>query len=79
MVTEADWEYWTRDELLPYLDVVFEAFGPSRLLFGSDWPVCLVAASYEQWVQLLNDYLSGFSNTEKANFWGNNAVKFYGL
>lgn len=79
MITEADWEYWTRDELRPYLDVVFEAFGPSRLLFGSDWPVCLVAASYEQWVQLLNDYLSGFSKTEKANFWGGTAVKFYGL
>lgn len=79
MVTEADWEYWTRDDLRPYLDAAFEAFGPDRLMFGSDWPVCLVAASYEQWVEVLEEYLSEFSDSEKAKFWGENARRFYRL
>lgn len=79
MVTEADWEYWTRDDLRPYLDAAFEAFGPDRLMFGSDWPVCLVAASYEQWVGVLEAYLSEFSDSEKAKFWGENARRFYRL
>jgi L-fuconolactonase len=79
MVTEADWEYWDRDDLRPYLDAAFEAFGPDRLMFGSDWPVCLVAASYEQWVGVLEAYLSEFSDSEKAKFWGENARRFYRL
>lgn len=79
MVTEADWEYWTRADLRPYLDVAFEAFGTNRLMFGSDWPVSLVAASYEQWVEILTEYLSDFSVAEKAKFWGKNAKKFYNL
>lgn len=79
MVTEAHWQGWTAADLRPYLDAAFEAFGTDRLLFGSDWPVCLVAASYEQWVGVLQEYLSEFSDTEKANFWGGNAARFYGI
>ncbi len=79
MVTEADPEHWQREDFRPYLDVVVEAFGPDRLLFGSDWPVCLLAAHYDQVVELVEDYVGGFTETEKAKIWGGNAVKFYNL
>ena len=51
MVTEADWETWTVDDLRPYAETVLEAFGPDRVMFGSDWPVCTLAASYDRWVE----------------------------
>lgn len=50
LVTEADWDRWTVDDLRPYTDVVLDAFGPDRIMFGSDWPVCTLAARYEQWL-----------------------------
>lgn len=56
MVTEADWDAWTPESLRPYLDVVFDAFGPERLMIGSDWPACLVAATYEEAVGVVIDY-----------------------
>lgn len=81
MVTEADWKHWTKKDFYPYLDIVFEAFGVDRLLFGSDWPVCLVAAEYEQVINLVRDYMIhvGFSSVDQAKVMGENAVKFYGL
>lgn len=79
MVTEADWKTWTTDGLRPYIDTVFEAFGTGRVMFGSDWPVCLVAASYTQVVDIMEKYLATFSDTEKTNFWGGNAIRFYQL
>lgn len=79
MITEADWKHWTLDDLLPYLDVVTETFGPERLMFGSDWPVCLVAAPYDKWVITLQEYFSGFSADEQLAFWGGSAAKFYQL
>lgn len=79
MVTEADWNQWQYSDFTPYLDVVFEAFGTDRLLFGSDWPVCLVAAEYKSMKELLENYVSGFSQSEQQKIWGANAVKFYGL
>ncbi|ASZ11625.1 amidohydrolase family protein [Chitinophaga pendula] len=79
MVTEADWQGWHADDLRPYLDVVFEAFGPERLLFGSDWPVCLVAAQYAEWCALLEDYMQGLTFAEKRMVWGGNAKQFYNL
>ncbi|MBC7891320.1 MAG: amidohydrolase family protein [Sphingobacteriaceae bacterium] len=79
LVTEADPEHWHRDDFRPYLDAVVEAFGVNRLLFGSDWPVCLLAAEYAEVVGLVEDYFSGFSKTEKAKIWGGNAAKFYNL
>ena len=79
MVTEADWAEWTPADFTPYLDVIFGAFGSNRVLFGSDWPVCLVAADYAQVVSLMKRYLSGFSESEQQGFWGGNAVKFYNL
>jgi L-fuconolactonase len=79
MVTEADFKNWKPEELHPYIDTVVEAFGPKRIMYGSDWPVCLVAASYEQWHELMTDYFSRFSKTEQAAFFGGNAIQFYNL
>lgn len=79
MVTEADWMNWSPNDFHPYLDVVVEAFGVNRLLFGSDWPVCLIAADYAAVLELVSDYFSGFSKHEQENIFGNNAVEFYKL
>lgn len=79
MVTEADFGNWTPAQLQPYFEVVLEAFGPARLLFGSDWPVCLVATSYKNWADLVKKTISTFSETEQANIMGKNAVKIYNL
>lgn len=79
MVTEADWKTWKPENIKPYLDVVFEAFGTDRVLIGSDWPVCLVAGKYTEVMNVVIDYISTFSETEKANILGGNAVKAYGL
>ncbi|MBC6607554.1 amidohydrolase family protein [Hymenobacter sp. BT188] len=79
LLTEADWQRWQPIDFRPYLDVVFDAFGPKRVLFGSDWPVCEVAGGYSRTVSLLDDYLAAFSPTEQARFWGDNAVSFYNL
>lgn len=79
LVTEADWHHWQPADFRPYLDTVVDAFGPERLLYGSDWPVCLVAASYTQMLNLVQDYFAGFSPAEQDLIFGGNAVKFYGL
>lgn len=79
MVTEADFKQWTPEQLQPYFDVVVEAFGPDRLLFGSDWPVCLVATSYNDWITLVKKNISKFSETEQAKILGNNAINIYNL
>lgn len=79
MVTEADWNSWQIADFFPYLDIVFEAFGPERIMFGSDWPVCTVAASYPQVVEIVWDYVDKLSQDEKASIWGETARAFYGL
>ncbi|MBW3129982.1 amidohydrolase family protein [Hymenobacter profundi] len=79
LVTEADWQHWQPQDFHPYLDVVFEAFGPQRLLFGSDWPVCNVAGGYARMLELVEGYLRTFSAAEQAQFWGENATAFYRL
>lgn len=79
LVTEADRTRWRAADFRPYLDAVFEAFGPERLMFGSDWPVCLLAASYEEVVGLVNDYLAGVAPAVRPAVLGANAVKFYRL
>ena len=78
-VTEADWLHWKPEDIDPYLDVVFEAFGPERLMFGSDWPVCLLAASYRQVKQLIETYVEAHAAQHKENIFGGNAIRFYGL
>jgi L-fuconolactonase len=79
LVTEADWLHWKPEDVHPYLDVVFEAFGPERLLFGSDWPVCLLAASYRQVKQLIETYVDAHAAHHKEDIFGGNAIRFYGL
>ena len=79
MVTEADWKTWKPDDFYPYLDELFESFGPSRLLYGSDWPVCLLAANYEQQLFIIQSYLANASAREKEQVLGENAVNFYNL
>jgi L-fuconolactonase len=79
MVTEADWRHWKPADFHPYLDVVFDAFGPDRLMFGSDWPVCLLAASYAQVKGIIEDYLKNFRAQDRESIFGGNATRFYGL
>ncbi|MDN3549405.1 amidohydrolase family protein [Mucilaginibacter aquaedulcis] len=79
MLTEANWTAWKITDFTPYLDVVFNAFGSSRIMFGSDWPVCLLAGGYEGTMQVVNEYTSKLSATEQELFWGDNATVFYDL
>ena len=79
LVTEADWKHWKPDDFRPYLDVVFEAFGADRLMYGSDWPVCLLGGSYRNLKAIIDDYTQSFSATEKEKIFGMNAIRFYGL
>jgi L-fucono-1,5-lactonase len=79
LVTEADWRRWKTEDFKPYLDVVFDAFGAERLMFGSDWPVCLLAATYRQVNQIIEEYVKGFSQPDKDKIFGGNAARFYGL
>jgi L-fuconolactonase len=79
LVTEADWKHWKADDFKRYLDVVFGAFGADRLMFGSDWPVCLLAATYSQVKQLIDNYVSGLPRSDKDKIFGGNAARFYGL
>jgi len=79
MLTEADWGNWKPEDFTPYLDVIFNAFGSNRVMFGSDWPVCLVAGGYEGTRQVTQSYTSKLSVTEQEQFWGGNAISFYNL
>jgi L-fuconolactonase len=79
MVTEADYKLWKPADFTPYLDVVVHAFGTNRIMYGSDWPVCLVAASYENMLAIVKNYFSSFTLSEQYNFFANNAIKFYKL
>lgn len=79
MVTEAIWNSWSNDDFIPYLDLVINHFGTSRIMYGSDWPVCLLAASYETQLKIIEDYLQSFSESEKHKIMGENAIRFYNL
>lgn len=79
MVTEADWKKWKVKDFTPYLDVIFEAFGPKRVMYGSDWPVCLLAADYGRVLSLIENYTEKLPLEAQEDFWGNNAKRFYNL
>ena len=79
MLTEADHQAWKAEQFRPYLDTVFEAFGPGRLMYGSDWPVCLFAGSYEQAFRLVDDYARGLTEAERSGLFGGNGARFYGV
>ncbi|WP_226961543.1 MULTISPECIES: amidohydrolase family protein [Streptomyces] len=79
LVTEAEWGAWTVDQLRPYAAVALDAFGPGRLLFGSDWPVCLAAASYPDVLGAARELTAGLAPAERAAVFGANARRLYGL
>jgi L-fuconolactonase len=79
MITEADWKSWSAADLKPYVEAALESFGPERCMFGSDWPVCELAGSYEQVYQALVEALGPLSETERAAIFGGTACRFYGI
>ncbi|GAA3167129.1 amidohydrolase family protein [Planomonospora alba] len=79
LVTEAGRDTWTVEDLRPYAEVVLEAFGPDRVMFGSDWPVCLLAAPYERVVEAARALVAGLSAAERAEVFGGVAARVYGL
>jgi L-fuconolactonase len=79
LVTEADWQSWRPADFRPYLDVVFNAFGVDRLMYGSDWPVALLAGAYRQVYELAREYVLPLGAEAEAKFFGGNAAKFYHL
>jgi L-fucono-1,5-lactonase len=79
LVTEADWQRWTPDQIRPYLDVAFESFGPDRLMLGSDWPVCTVAADYPRAIGVVTEYLSSQPSSVREAVCGGNAQRFWKL
>ena len=79
MVTEADFTAWTADDMLPYIETALEAFGPARLMFGSDWPVCTVASTYRRWVDTIQRSIESLSQTERDQIVGLTAASFYKL
>jgi len=79
LVTEADWTHWTAGQMRPYLDAAFECFGPSRLMIGSDWPVCTLAGDYGRTMQVVTAYLEGRPVAERAAVLGGNAREFWKL
>ena len=79
MVTEADWNAWKPADLAPYVQRVLEWFGEDRLMFGSDWPVCLLAASYGEVMDSLDTALGGLGGVARTKIYGGNARAFYRL
>ena len=79
MVTEANWSEWKAADLRPYVDVALEVFGPERCMYGSDWPVCELAGSYEEVIGAARDVLGELSPSEQEMVFGGTAKKFYGL
>lgn len=79
MVTEADWNHWKSSDFQSYLNVVFNTFGTKRILYGSDWPVCLLATEYGEQMDIVKDYMNSFSSVEKAAIMGKNAIRFYNI
>lgn len=79
MITEADYNSWTAEQLQPYMHLVMEAFGSERIMFGSDWPVCLVAGNYGQVKKIVTDFVEALSIQDQAMIMGENAITFYNL
>lgn len=79
LFTEADWNDWSYQSFKPYLDHVTNSFSPSRMMFGSDWPVCLLAATYKQTIEIMEEFTSAFSKSDKSDFWANTAIRTYKL
>lgn len=79
MITEADYAAWNPGQITPYMNLVLESFGAERIMYGSDWPVCLVAGTYAQVKNLVVDFIKGLSQAEQEAIMGTNAISFYNL
>lgn len=79
LVTEADWKCWKPQDITPYLEVAFDAFGPARLMIGSDWPVCLVASSYVRTMDVVRNFLQKYPPELREAVLGGNAQRFWKL
>ncbi len=79
MITEADYTTWTPTQIHPYMNLVLESFGSKRTMFGSDWPVCLVAGNYKRVKELVTEFIAAMSSTEQDAIMGGNAIEFYSL
>jgi L-fuconolactonase len=79
LFTEANWSNWSNESFKPYLDHILKSFTPDRMMFGSDWPVCLLAASYGQTIELMEEFAKDFSKSEQESFWAGTAKRFYRL
>jgi L-fuconolactonase len=79
IVTEANVKKWKQEDLIPYLDIVFDAFSPDRLMIGSDWPVCRIAGLYKQIMEVISDYIKTYSDEDKNKILGENAIRVYRL
>ena len=79
MATEADWQSWTKEDLWPYIEIALEAFGPARMMLGSDWPVARLAVEYGDWMNLCRESISSLSETERALVEGGVAAQAYDL
>jgi L-fuconolactonase len=79
LVTEANWTAWTTEDLRPYVERALEFFGPKRIMFGSDWPVCLLAASYDRMLESFQLLLADLSEEDRNRVFGGNSFEFYKL
>jgi L-fuconolactonase len=79
LVTQADHDAWTVEQLRPYADVLIDAFGPDHIMFGSDWPVCLLATSYDVWVATATALTAGLTEAERQEIFGGTAARWYGI
>ena len=79
IATEAKWNEWKKEDLIPYMEIALDAFGPSRVMFGSDWPVAKLAVEYGPWVEICRDFISNLSDNEKSLIEGRVALEVYGL
>ncbi|MFZ6008936.1 MAG: amidohydrolase family protein, partial [Bacteroidota bacterium] len=79
LLTEANWKTWTNDDLKPYIDTVFETFGPGRIMFGSDWPVMMLAGQYVNWIEVVKSYITQYTAQEQENILSRNAATAYRL
>jgi L-fuconolactonase len=79
LFTEANWSNWSHETFMPYLDHILKSFSPSRMMFGSDWPVCLLAATYTDTINLMEEFTKSFSKSEQESFWAGTAKRVYKL
>lgn len=79
LVTEANWQTLTNQDLVPYINIIVQAFGIDRIMFGSDWPVCLLASTYDRWLSVVKNFFSEYTIADQEKIFSQNAINFYNL